>query len=278
MCRVDGRASNRLAPLRISGSILPRVPMVVSSNVKSSAPDASQSHSEASAAAPAPAAARPAAASVPADEALLIERAQGGDRAAFRLLYERYHRRAYAVALGVVRDPSDATDVVQDAFVKVYRHLGRFEGQAAFFTWLYRIVMNLSIDRLRRRKVHNVEFDERFAYADETSVLSAGSTALGAPVGEALRRELGQAIDAALDRLPEHHRAVLILREIEDLDYETIAQVLEIPKGTVMSRLFHARRKLQQALGPYLNDEQVNKQDRDAVSSSKAPSGGSNAP
>ncbi len=216
-------------------------------------------------------------ASVPADEALLIERAQRGDRVAFRALYERYHRRAYAVALGVVRDPADATDVVQDAFVKVYRHLDRFEGQAAFFTWLYRIVMNLSIDRLRRRKVHNVEFDEGLAYADEAPVLSAGSATLGAPVAEALRRELGQAIDAALERLPEHHRAVLILREIEDLDYEAIAQVLEIPKGTVMSRLFHARRKLQQALGPYLNDVDVNKPGLEAVSSSEALSDSSNA-
>jgi RNA polymerase sigma-70 factor, ECF subfamily len=192
------------------------------------------------------------------EDSTLVERVQGGDDEAFRELFDRYHRRAYAVALGVVKNRQDALDVVQEAFVKVHRHLDTFQGTSSFYTWLYRIVMNLSIDHVRRRrKGRDVAYDDGIGRGDEV----AGDGALlprmldGHPGKNALRKELTQAIRAALDELPEYHRAVILLREVEGLSYEEMATILEVPKGTIMSRLFHARRKMQESLAQYLQGD-----------------------
>jgi RNA polymerase sigma-70 factor (ECF subfamily) len=187
----------------------------------------------------------------------LIERIVAGDRAAFREIYDRYHTRAYAIALGVVKNPQDARDVVQEAFIKVHRYLQNFQGSSSFYTWLYRIVMNLSIDHIRRTKrKKNVDYDDRIQRADDEI---AGDGAIlprlleGNPGKSALRKELAVALEHALDQLPEHHRAVILLREIEGMSYEEMSETLEVPKGTIMSRLFHARRKMQQSLAEYLD-------------------------
>jgi len=189
----------------------------------------------------------------------LVARVQEGDQRAFRLLFDRYHRRAYAVAFGVVKNPQDAADVVQDGFVKVHRHIGKFQGSSSFYTWLYRIIMNLAIDHVRRRKnAKGVEYDDRVGReADEV----AGDGTLLPRIMDAnpgktvIRRELLSKIQEALDELPEYHRAVIVLREVEGLSYEEMSQVLEVPKGTIMSRLFHARKKMQAALSEYMNGE-----------------------
>jgi RNA polymerase sigma-70 factor, ECF subfamily len=193
------------------------------------------------------------------DDAMLVERVQGGDETAFRELFDRYHRRAYAVAFGVVKNKQDALDVVQEAFVKVHRHIGNFQGSSSFYTWLYRIVMNLAIDHIRRnKKGRDLDYDDAVG-RDENNV--AGDGALvprmldGNPTKNVLRKELTGAIRAALDELPDYHRAVILLREVEGLTYEEMAQVLEVPKGTIMSRLFHARRKMQEALSEYLQGD-----------------------
>ncbi len=195
------------------------------------------------------------------DDHDLVQRVQAGDSAAFRALFDKYHRRAFAVAMGVVKNEDDALDAVQNAFVKVHKNIDKFQGSSSFYTWLYRIVMNVSIDHIRktsRRK--NLDFDER-ALHEESEV--AGDGALvprvtdANPGKAALRRELGGAIQAALAELPEHHRAVIVLREIEGMSYEEMAEALEVPKGTIMSRLFHARKKMQVALAPYLAGEVV---------------------
>jgi RNA polymerase sigma-70 factor (ECF subfamily) len=191
----------------------------------------------------------------------LVKRVQEGDSAAFRRLFDKYHRRAFAVSMGVVKNEDDALDAVQEAFVKVHKNIHKFQGSSSFYTWLYRIVMNVSIDHVRktsRRK--NLDFDER-ALHEESEV--AGDGALvpkvtnANPGKAALRRELGGAIHAALQELPEHHRAVIVLREVEGMSYEEMAAALDVPKGTVMSRLFHARKKMQAALAPYLAGEAV---------------------
>ncbi|MEM1418817.1 MAG: sigma-70 family RNA polymerase sigma factor [Myxococcota bacterium] len=188
----------------------------------------------------------------------LVRAVQAGDQAAFRELFERYHRRAYAVAFGVVRNKQDALDVVQEAFVKVHRHIQGFQGTSSFYTWLYRIVMNLSIDHVRRRKGTSLDYDDGIGRGDDEV---AGDGALLPTVADAnprktvLRRELAEAMQKALDTLPEHHRAVILLRELEGLSYEEMARVLEVPKGTIMSRLFHARRKMQAELEPYLQGD-----------------------
>jgi len=191
----------------------------------------------------------------------LVQRVQAGDSAAFRALFDKYHRRAFAVAMGVVKNEDDALDAVQEAFVKVHRSIHKFEGSSSFYTWLYRIVMNASIDHVRRTsRRKSLDFDERTLH-EESEV--AGDGALVPHVADAnpgktmLRRELGSAIQAALQELPEHHRAVIVLREIEGMSYEEMAVALDVPKGTVMSRLFHARKKMQTALAPYLSGEAV---------------------
>ncbi|MGB5265589.1 MAG: sigma-70 family RNA polymerase sigma factor [Polyangiales bacterium] len=191
----------------------------------------------------------------------LVQRVQAGDTAAFRALFDKYHRRAFAVAMGVVKNEDDALDAVQDAFVKVHKNIHKFQGSSSFYTWLYRIVMNVSIDHVRRTsRRKNLDFDER-ALHEESEVAGDGalvpSVTNANPGKAALRRELGSAIQAALQELPEHHRAVIILREIEGMSYEEMAETLDVPKGTVMSRLFHARKKMQASLGPYLSGEAV---------------------
>jgi len=199
------------------------------------------------------------AASGPSD-AELVARARDGDAAAFRGLYDRYHGRLFSMALGVVKNRQDAMDVVQDAFVKVHKNLHRFEGSSSFYTWLYRIGMNLAIDHTRKKKRgRELEYDDAVAHDDDAA--DAGADAFpsrrggGSPGKDALRKELGGAIARALGTLPEYHRAVILLREVEGYTYEEMAETLDVPKGTIMSRLFHARRKMQAALEGYLEDE-----------------------
>lgn len=189
------------------------------------------------------------------DDADLVRRLQAGDQLAFRELFDRYHRRAFAVAFGVVKNQQDALDVVQEAFIKVHKHIDSFQGTSSFYTWLYRIVMNLAIDHVRRaRKV--TEFDDSIKKED-----AVGDGALlprvtdENPSKAAVRKELSGKIQAALDELPEYHRAVILLREVEGLSYEEMAKILNVPKGTIMSRLFHARRKMQQQLEGYLEGD-----------------------
>ena len=184
----------------------------------------------------------------PVDDRDLVESARRGDRDAFRTLFERYHRRAYALAFGVLRHQEDALDVVQDAFIKAHKYLDKFEGNSSFYTWLYRIIMNLAIDHLRKhRRVKPVELDETRvdAQADETFLPKL----LGGNPGRALAdKEIRKRIDEALDELSENHRAVLVMRELEGLSYEEMAQTMGCSKGTIMSRLFHARRNMQKRL------------------------------
>jgi RNA polymerase sigma-70 factor (ECF subfamily) len=188
-----------------------------------------------------------------ADDLSLVSKAQAGDPAAFRALVVRYQRKVYAVALGIVRDPDLAWDVAQDAFVRVHSHLGEFEGKSAFSTWLFRIATHLAIDSVRReRRSRKDELDD----VSEESLAEGGegilATALGNdPRQSLLRRELAGKIQDALEALPEKHRTILVLREVEGLSYEELAERLGLHKGTVMSRLFHARKKMQALLARY---------------------------
>lgn len=185
----------------------------------------------------------------------LVERAKAGDRPAFALLVQRYQKRAFAVAFGMLHNRDDALDVVQDAFVKVHKHIGAFQGNASFYTWLYRIVANLCIDvRRRRSRRPEVAFEESVKTDDAVAVGVdvAPSQRDTNPVDNLARRELRREMGKALDGLSENHRLILLLREVEGLSYEDLARVLKISKGTVMSRLFHARKNMQKALRPYL--------------------------
>jgi RNA polymerase sigma-70 factor (ECF subfamily) len=182
------------------------------------------------------------------DDRALVAAAQRGDRDAFKTLFERYHRRAYALAFGILRNPDDAMDAVQDAFIKAHKYLDKFEGSSSFYTWLYRIVMNVAIDHLRKhRRVKPVELDESRVENDADDPLLP--RILGGNPGRALLdKQIRARIDAALDELSENHRAVLVMRELEGLSYEDMAQAMGCSKGTIMSRLFHARRNMQKRL------------------------------
>jgi RNA polymerase sigma-70 factor (ECF subfamily) len=191
----------------------------------------------------------------------LIAKAQQGDRAAFRKLVERHQRRAFAIALSLVRDENDARELVQDAFLRVHKGLATFQGGSSFFTWLYRIITNLSIDLIRKPGRQLADIDEQRFESDEGQeaefpLLSKvdGSD----PVDVVRRQEIAGRLQAALDALPPYHRGVIVMREIEGLSYEEMASAMGVSKGTIMSRLFHARQKLQKALADCY-EEQIGK-------------------
>ena len=177
----------------------------------------------------------------------LIERAQAGDTLAFRRLVERHQRRAFTVAVALVRDEEDAREVVQEAFIRVYRGLSQFHGGSSFFTWLYRIVTNLSIDLIRRPARREQPLDDVLESIDAEDS-TVGGFDHGDPFAALHRSELRSAIRKALDELPDYHRGVIVMREIQGMSYEEMAEAMNVSKGTIMSRLFHARRKLERAL------------------------------
>lgn len=185
----------------------------------------------------------------------LVERVQSGDRDAFRQLVERYQRRLFSVAFGMVRNREDALDIVQDAFIKVHRHIASFQGSSSFYTWAYRICVNLCIDHLRRRQRHQeVDYDDSLQRSGE---VAGEDTLLPSRLGVNpsrvyQRKELLEQLESAMSQLSDKHRAIIMLREVEGLSYQEIAEVLDISKGTVMSRLHHARKNLQSALSQYL--------------------------
>jgi RNA polymerase sigma-70 factor (ECF subfamily) len=194
------------------------------------------------------------------DEKDLVRQAKAGDSEAFRQLFERHNRRAYALALGVVRNPDDALDVVQEAFIKAHRYLPKFEGTSSFYTWLYRIVMNLAIDHLRKAKrAQQVDFNDAIAHLEGEGKVGEDSLLpriLGADPGKSLvRKEMREHIRIALASLSDNHRAVLVMRELEGLSYEQMAEAMKCSKGTIMSRLFHARKNMQEQLLILMNGE-----------------------
>jgi RNA polymerase sigma-70 factor (ECF subfamily) len=185
----------------------------------------------------------------------LIERARDGDRRAFRTLVERHQRRAFAIALALVRDEHDAREVVQEAFLRVHRGLDTFHGGSTFFTWLYRIVTNLAIDLVRRPGRREAELDEERHRADEAEIPFLARIDGADPMDVVRRHELAGRLQAALDALPPYHRGVILMREVEGMSYEEMAQATGVSKGTIMSRLYHARQKLQRALSDCYREE-----------------------
>lgn len=179
----------------------------------------------------------------------LVRRARRGDRGAFRTLVERYQRKMASLAIGMLRDPDDALDVVQDAFAKAYQNLGRFKGDSSFYTWLYRITVNLCIDHQRREgRAARVPIDTDGDADGSGAVVLHDQSVLGDPVRGVEASEIRVRLERAMAELTPEHRAVILLREVEGLSYDEISQALDCPKGTVMSRLHYARRQLQEKL------------------------------
>ena len=168
-----------------------------------------------------------------------VKAAQLGDRAAFGWLVRKHQQRALAVALGVLHHNEDARDACQEAFLRAFRAIDRFDGQSQFSTWLHRIVVNICIDRIRHKPANVVALD------DVDGALSSDDD----PVRTIEGSQLGGRIGEALAQLTANHRTALVLREVQGLSYQEIAQAMRCSIGTVMSRLFHARRKMQALLG-----------------------------
>jgi RNA polymerase sigma-70 factor (ECF subfamily) len=158
-------------------------------------------------------------------------------------LVRRYSERAFRVAYRVVRDEDMAADVLQEAFIKAYRGLRSFENRSAFYTWLYRIVVNLALDRRRKERPGSVvEWEDDVAHNVDLRVAQPPSTS---PEVISTRAEVRELVARGVQELPDGQREVLLLREVEGLSYQEIAATMKISKGTVMSRLHYARRKME---------------------------------
>ena len=188
---------------------------------------------------------------------VLVTRARGGDKEAYRLLVEKYQGRVFAIAFEIVKNRQDAEDIAQESFVKAYLSLGSFKGESSFFTWLYRIVHNMALDvrrKLIRRGGETLEYDDIKASRGTDAAAAVGvssGTVIPGPQEVMMEREKAAVIQKALKEISDEHRSVVVLREVDGLSYDEIAKAIGVSKGTVMSRLFYARKKLQEALREY---------------------------
>lgn len=180
---------------------------------------------------------------------LLVERIQRGDRRAFDLLVLKYQQKILKLVMRYVRDPTEALDVSQEAFVKAYRALPGFRGESAFYTWLYRIAINTAKNYLVALQRKPVEYDldaQDPEYAERHAQLRDEDT----PEGLAMQDQLRETVEQAIAVLPEELRTAIMLREIEGLSYEEIAAAMDCPVGTVRSRIFRARAAIDMAIHP----------------------------
>ena len=183
-----------------------------------------------------------------ASDKKLVERVQKGDKGAFDLLVLKYQHKIVNLIMRYVRDPELALDISQDAFIKAYRALPRFRGDSAFYTWMYRIAVNTAKNHLaaQRRRPMNVELDLQ---DPEQYDLHAKLKETDTPEGVTLSNELKESLERAIAALPEDLRTAIVLRELEGMSYEEIAQTMECPVGTVRSRIFRARDAIGKKVG-----------------------------
>ncbi len=193
----------------------------------------------------------------PTDEQLVLK-VQAGDKAAFEQLYWRYKDRVIGVVYNIVRNHQDTLEISQEVFVRIYKNIDKYQPGTNLFTWIYRIAHNLAIDKYRHKKTaKEIEFDNDYQknFSRPEDVLPPS---LGINPERAFERvELREKMTAALNELTENQRAIITLREIEGLSYDEIAVALDIPIGTVMSRIHYARLKLQNSLRGYLDCKDV---------------------
>jgi RNA polymerase sigma-70 factor (ECF subfamily) len=178
-----------------------------------------------------------------ADDQAFVRAAQGGDMGAFEELVARHRDKVYARAYSMMRNEEEALDLSQEAWVKGWQRLNQFQGESSFATWLTRIVINLCLDQLRKQKRHRSESIE--AMDEESGGVERQMPVVTVnPTAGLERQELRQRIDTALGQLSYEHRTVLVLHEFQEMEYKEIAKTMGCSIGTVMSRLFYARRKM----------------------------------
>ena len=177
----------------------------------------------------------------------LVQQCQTGEMGAFQELVSRYHQKIYVVILGLVRNREDALEVAQETFFRAYRKIKGFQGGSSFYTWLYRIAVNIAIDSQRRQKRNPLDFRETM-----DGLFEQQNEVAKDPFSDVHDRELREKLVSAINDLTPEHRAVIILRTIEGLSYKDIGEILGCSEGTVMSRLHYARKKLQEKLSAFL--------------------------
>jgi RNA polymerase sigma-70 factor, ECF subfamily len=192
--------------------------------------------------------ATPAHAEVPDQD--LVQLCQKGDADAFDQLVGRYRTRVFGMIYNMVHNEQDAWDLAQDSFLKAWKSIARFRGQSSFYTWIYRIVMNVTIDWLRKKQVKGsgAEFNDEVQLREIDPASRTVPKADALPHERMMHGEIKTRIDQAIAQLSPEHRAVILMKEIEDMQYHEIAEALDCSIGTVMSRLFYARKKLQNML------------------------------
>jgi RNA polymerase sigma-70 factor (ECF subfamily) len=181
----------------------------------------------------------------------LVRACRHGDKEAFRELVERYQRRVVSVALGMVHNRDDALEIAQETFIKAFENLAQFKGESSFYTWLYRIAVNRAIDHQRRvRRQRTVALDDVAGTGEDGERIEGTlkEDRFGDPYQDTQSREIGDRVAEAINELTPDHKAVILLREVEGLSYDEISRVMQCSKGTVMSRLHYARKKLQKKL------------------------------
>jgi len=180
----------------------------------------------------------------------LVKRCQTGDAEAFDELVTRYRTRVFGMIYNMVHSEQDAWDLAQDSFVKAWKSIKRFGGQSSFYTWIYRIVMNVTIDWLRKKQVKGAgaEFNDAIQLREIEPASRTVPKADPLPHERMERSEIRARIDNAIAQISPEHRAVILMKEIEEMQYHEIAEALGCSIGTVMSRLFYARKKLQNLL------------------------------
>lgn len=198
------------------------------------------------------------AAATPADSDLfLVERSVAGDQKAFELLVIKYQRRIQRLIGRMVRDVDLVEDIAQETFIRAYRALAQFRGDAQFYTWLYRIAVNTAKKALMDMKRDPTVSENSFKSADddETSMLENELTSSETPDAVLASKEIAEMVNAAMDALPEELRQAITLREIEGLSYEEISEAMNCPIGTVRSRIFRAREAISQRIKPLLENQ-----------------------
>lgn len=182
----------------------------------------------------------------------LVRRVQAGDQSAFNLLVLKYQHRVLKLVGRFVNDPTEAEDVAQEAFLKAYRALASFRGDSAFYTWLYRIAINTAKNALVSQRRRPVDFDLDLQDPDQYE-RQAKLKEADTPEGVLLTDEIRTVVEEAMEQLPEDLRTAIVLRELEGLSYEEIAEAMDCPVGTVRSRIFRAREAIDKKLKPLLD-------------------------
>jgi RNA polymerase sigma-70 factor (ECF subfamily) len=180
----------------------------------------------------------------------LVAKIKVGDNKAFEELVQTYQKRIYMIAYGILKNEADAYDATQDVFLKVFKYINNFQENSSLYTWIYKITKNVSIDIYRKkRNLSSIEYGEQ--YKNESIYSESVHQKIVSPVEKVEVKELAVKVAAAMEKLSDDHRLMLQLREFDDLSYTDIAEILDISKGTVMSRLHHARINLKKYLKEY---------------------------